>query len=161
MVGDYIDHNAVKPVSKVKPVIYLVGSLRNPVVPQVGGLLRPLGFDVFDDWHGVGPEADDHWQSYEKARGRSYGEALQGHAAKNIFRFDKTHIERADIGILVAPAGKSGHLEIGYMAGRGNVLRPKRENAGTAGNFRQRAARGAGAVGCDVSVLLSDFLLRR
>ncbi len=99
--------------------IYLIGSLRNPVVPKVGNILRAEGFEVFDDWYAVGPEADDKWREYEQARGRTYPEALQGHAARNTFTFDKRHLDQADIAVLVAPAGKSGHMELGYVLGTG------------------------------------------
>ncbi|KKL16494.1 hypothetical protein LCGC14_2494950, partial [marine sediment metagenome] len=45
--------------------------------------------------------------------------ALDGWAGKHVFEFDKFHIDRADFGILILPAGKSGHLELGYMIGCG------------------------------------------
>lgn len=99
--------------------LYLIGSLRNPAVPLLAQTLRGQGFEVFDDWYAVGPKADDHWLEYEKARGRTYAEALQGHAAKNTFHFDKTHIDAANIGVLLYPAGRSAHLELGYMIGQG------------------------------------------
>ena len=99
--------------------VYIIGSLRNPEVPELAKQIRELGFEVFDDWHGTGPEADDYWQKYEENRGRPYHEALYGYAATNTFEFDKSHIDAADIGILLLPAGKSGHLEIGYMTGQG------------------------------------------
>lgn len=99
--------------------IYLVGSLRNPDVPAIGRAIRDLGFDVFDDWHAAGPHADDEWQRYEDSRGHSYKQALANHAAKHVFAFDKHHLDRSDIGVLIMPAGKSGHLELGYLAGQG------------------------------------------
>ena len=99
--------------------IYLIGSLRNKEVPYFGNSLRALGHEVFDDWHGVGPHADDHWQEYETIRGRSYPEALAGDAAQNTFHFDLRHIQRADMAVMMLPAGKSGHLEFGYMIGQG------------------------------------------
>jgi len=99
--------------------IYLIGSLRNPAVPTFGNDLRNLGHEVFDDWHGAGPHADDHWQDYETIRGRSYPEALQGFAALNTYRFDLRHINDSDMAVLMLPAGKSGHLEFGYMMGQG------------------------------------------
>lgn len=105
----------------MKPCLYLIGSLRNPAVPMLGHTIRKMGFEVFDDWHGAGPEADDHWQKYEQARGRTYAEALEGYAAKHAFAFDKAHLERSDIGLLIMPAGKSGHLELGWMAGKGKT----------------------------------------
>jgi hypothetical protein len=100
-------------------LIYLIGSLRNPVVGDIAKRLRDLGYEVFDDWRAAGEEADDKWRDYEKARGHDYQTALKGYAAHHVFHFDKTHIDRADVGVLVLPAGKSAHLELGYMIGRG------------------------------------------
>lgn len=100
-------------------VIYLIGSLRNPEIPKIGQQLRGAGFEVFDDWFAGGPIADDSWQEYEKSRGTSYDTALKSYAARHVFNFDLEHLNRADIGILVLPAGKSGHLELGYMIGKG------------------------------------------
>lgn len=109
-------HNDEAPAPKV----YIIGSLRNPKVPQISRMLRhQTGMDIFDDWYAAGPEADDKWRDYEKARGRSFTEALEGHAARNVFAFDKRHLETSQAAILVLPAGKSGHLELGWMIGRG------------------------------------------
>lgn len=99
--------------------VYIIGSLRNPEIPKVGAKLRAQGFEVFDDWYAAGPEADDHWKAYEVARGRTFKQALQGRAARNVFRFDKANLDRADLAVLVLPAGKSGHLELGYFIGTG------------------------------------------
>lgn len=98
---------------------YLIGSLRNPVVPEVANTLEKLGFEVFADWFAAGEIADDSWQAYETARGRTYLEALKGYAANHVFQFDLHHLHRCDGAILVYPAGKSAHLELGYMAGLG------------------------------------------
>lgn len=102
--------------------IYIIGSLRNPEVPRLAHILRREGYDVFDDWYSAGPEADDKWQEYEQARERSYHEALNGYHAKHAFSLDKRHLDRCDTAILVCPAGKSCHLEFGYMAGRGKQV---------------------------------------
>lgn len=99
--------------------IYVIGSLRNPYIPQLAVILREEGYEVFDDWFASGPEADDKWQEYERQRSRSYGEALKGHAAKNVFEFDRRHLERANTVVMVMPAGKSGHLELGWALGKG------------------------------------------
>jgi hypothetical protein len=99
--------------------VYLIGSLRNKEIPNIGNKLRESGFEVFDDWFAAGPEADDKWRDYERSRGRSYLEALHGLAATNVFEFDKRHLSQADSVILVLPAGKSGHLELGWSLGRG------------------------------------------
>lgn len=107
-----------RPTRKVKS-LYIIGSLRNPNVPIIASKLRIDGFDVFDDWYSGGPEADDKWQEYEKARGRGYAEALAGVHAQNVFQLDKYHIDSRDAVVMVAPAGKSGHLELGYARGTG------------------------------------------
>lgn len=99
--------------------IYLIGSLRNPAVQNIAAILRLAGYEVFDDWFAAGEKADDSWQEYERERGRHYSEALYGHAATHVFEFDLHHLEESDIAVLVLPAGKSGHLELGYMAGKG------------------------------------------
>lgn len=103
--------------------VYLIGSLRNEAIPKLGVTLRNHGFEVFDDWFAAGPEADDYWQKYERQRGRTYNEALRGAAANHVFRFDKSHLDRCDAAVLVLPAGKSGHLELGYAAGLGKETR--------------------------------------
>ncbi len=99
--------------------IYLIGSLRNPHVTVLAKSLRSDGYEVFDDWMAAGPEADDYWQKYETERGHTYAQALQGYAARHVFEFDKYHLDRCDIGLLLLPAGKSGHLELGYLIGTG------------------------------------------
>lgn len=99
--------------------VYLIGSLRNPEVPKAANKIRELGFEVFDDWYAAGPEADDKWRDYEKERGRTYREALRGLAADHVYRFDKKHLDECDVAILYLPAGKSAHLELGYVIGKG------------------------------------------
>lgn len=99
--------------------IYLIGSLRNPKVVKLGNLLRKHKFDVFDDWAAAGKIADDCWQAYENARGRNYADALKGYAAQHVFGFDRKHLQRCDAVVLLLPAGKSGHLELGWSLGRG------------------------------------------
>ena len=100
-------------------MIYLIGSLRNSEIPKIGNELRERGFEVFDDWYAPGPKADEHWQAYETGKGSTYKQAIRGWAGKHIFEFDMAHLQRADIAILVLPAGKSGHLELGWVAGQG------------------------------------------
>lgn len=102
-----------------KMMVYIVGSLRNPEVLRVGDALREQGYDAFDNWMSAGEHADDAWRDYEKGRGRTYAEALHGRSARHVFNFDRPHLDLSDAAILVMPAGKSGHLELGYMSGRG------------------------------------------
>lgn len=101
--------------------LYIIGSLRNPQIPEIANTIRGccMNVTVFDDWYAAGPEADDYWQKYEQGRGNSFGHALVSPAAQNVFQFDKRHLDNSDGALLVMPAGKSGHLELGYMAGKG------------------------------------------
>lgn len=99
--------------------IYLIGSLRNPEVPKLAQTLRKAGHIVFDDWYAAGPEADDKWMEYEKNRGHDFATALNGFAAQHVYSYDKSHLDRCGVGVLLMPAGKSGHLELGYMIGQG------------------------------------------
>lgn len=99
--------------------LYLIGSLRNKAVPLLAKTIRTsTSFEVFDDWMAAGPEADDWWKTYEIDRGHSYAEALSGFAARHVFEFDRHHLDTSDAAVLLLPAGRSGHLELGYMAGR-------------------------------------------
>ena len=99
--------------------IYLIGSMRNPLVVEVAAALRDIGFDVFDDWHAAGPTAEDEWRKYENQRGRSYVEALDGYAACHTYEYNMRHLKRCDMGVLVMPSGRLAHLEFGYMIGLG------------------------------------------
>lgn len=100
-------------------VIYVIGSLRNKQIPEIVNKIQAAGHEAFADWYGAGPEADDKWKEYNEEIGRPYLDALHSHGARAIFEFDKKHLERADTVILVAPAGKSGHLELGWALGKG------------------------------------------
>lgn len=103
--------------------IYLIGSLRNPAVPILAANLRErLGIEIFDDWYAAGPRADDHWMEYEKAREHTYAQALEGHAARHVYNFDKAHLDDSVGGVLLLPAGKSGHSEFGYLRGQGKPV---------------------------------------
>lgn len=101
--------------------LYLIGSLRNARIPELANEIEKLtpGWQVFDEWYSAGEEADDKWRDHQKVRGRSYMQALRGPAAGAVFNFDRRHLEGADAVCLAAPAGKSGHLELGWAIGRG------------------------------------------
>lgn len=104
-----------------KRKVYLIGSLRNPNIVALGERLRDAMPDVqvFDDWLCAGPHADDAWRDHEKALGHSYLEAIERPAAKHVFAFDKFHLLDSTAVVLVAPAGKSAHLELGWALGQG------------------------------------------
>lgn len=99
--------------------IYLIGSLKNEWISTVAKSLRDLGYDVFDDWRSPGPDADDYLRDYYRERGFNYREIMQSFSTQQIFEYDRKHLERCDEAIMVMPAGKSGHLELGTVLGAG------------------------------------------
>lgn len=107
---------------KIKPKlfrVYLIGSLGNVAVPSTAATLRAAGHEVFASWYAAGPEADRHWEAYERGRGLTFEQALRDHAAQSVFNFDRSHLDRCDAAVLLMPAGRSGHLELGYAIGKG------------------------------------------
>lgn len=106
-------------LDRTRPVVYLVGSLRNPQVPSLAADIRALGIECVDNWYAAGERADDSWQAYSNARGRTYQEALNSREAKHVFHFDRAYLNLADAVVLLYPAGRSGHLEFGYAIGQG------------------------------------------
>lgn len=99
--------------------IYLIGALRNWRIVELANDLTALGYDAFADWITPGPEADTYLLKYAKLRGWSYKTALNSAAARNGFTFDKANIDNSDVVVMVMPAGKSAHLELGYARGCG------------------------------------------
>lgn len=99
--------------------IYLIGSLRNDRLVAVANLIEARGHEVFADWYAPGPQTDEYWQTYEAARGRNYLQAINGPHAWHVFLFDKEWLDWCDATVMVCPAGKSAHLELGYVLGRG------------------------------------------
>ncbi len=103
-----------------KTLIYIAGSMKNrDGIRKVTQQMQDAGFNTFNDWIMPGEETDQKWQEFEQAQGRTYLEALQAPHAKDVFYFDKEWLDKSDAIILVLPAGKSAHIELGYMVGRG------------------------------------------
>src|SRR5271154_5184443 len=98
---------------------YLAGSLRNANIPEFANQLASEGYEVFSVWFSPGPEADNYGRNYSKARGRSYREFLDSYAMKNVFEFDRFHMNRCDALVVLMPAGRSAHLELGVTLGQG------------------------------------------
>ena len=102
--------------------VYIIGSLRNATLAGTANQLRELmgpNVTIFDDWMCAGPNADDAWRDHEQGRNNTFLEALQLPAAKHVFAFDKHHLTESDAVVLIAPAGKSAHLELGWSLGKG------------------------------------------
>lgn len=116
---DFPEVSLFLPVRKKIKSIYIIGALRNPTIPQFANELQAEGFEAFGDWYSAGPDADDYLRDYSKARGLNYKQTLESYAARHIFEFDKYHLDRCDAAVLFAPGGKSAHMELGYVIGRG------------------------------------------
>lgn len=99
--------------------VYLIGSLSNPRVPALANELEAEGIAAFDGWYSPGPDTDAQWRDHEMLRGRTFIDALAGPHAQNVFQFDKRWLDGAAAVVLVAPAGRSAHLELGYVVGQG------------------------------------------
>lgn len=103
-----------------KPCLYVIGSLRNPTIPELAKYLREeTKLELFDDWWSASEDADEWWQHHETYKGRSYQDAINGYHAEHVFSFDLHHLQRSAGGILTLPCGKSGHLEFGFLMGQG------------------------------------------
>ncbi len=102
-----------------KNAVYVIGALGNQDIIPFTIELEAQGLNPFSEWHTPGPEADSYLLKYAKARGWSYKQALNSYAAKQVYQFDKEHIDRCPAAVLLAPAGRSAHLELGYVIGKG------------------------------------------
>lgn len=97
-------------------MIYVVGSLAGTRVEEVADRLREAGHDVFDQWRAA---QGDYWADYAIRRGMNFREALAMDFTETAFQFDMKHLLKADVGVLVMPAGRSAGLELGWLLGRG------------------------------------------
>lgn len=104
--------------------IYVASSWRNGRQPDIVRVLRLDGHEVYDfrdPFHERGgfrwDQATDEPPPWTKEKIR---EILEGSMeAAGGYLSDYRAMNWADIGLLVLPCGRSAHLELGYMAGRG------------------------------------------
>lgn len=107
--------------------IYVASSWRNKVQPLVVRYLRSEGHDVYDfrdpgtaggafGWVEIDLGSDRPWHGWTNADAI---EALEHPVARAGFAADWTALTRAQVGVLVGPCGRSAHLELGVMVGRG------------------------------------------
>jgi hypothetical protein len=105
--------------------IYVASSWRNALQPLVVSVLRRDGHQVYDfrnpetaagafAWSDLG--IGDDWTKWGTTQSI---EALEHPIAKGGFASDWTALTRATLGVLVGPCGRSAHLELGVMVGRG------------------------------------------
>ena len=102
--------------------IYVASSWRNDKQPSTVLALLGAGHQVYDfrnPPHGRGgfalSEIDPAWQSWTAEQ---YRAALDHPISQVGFNSDLDGMAWADTGLLLLPAGRSAHLELGWMAGR-------------------------------------------
>jgi hypothetical protein len=110
--------------------VYVASSWRNARYPEVVARLRAEGIEHYDFRN---PEDGNHgFSGAQVSRELGYGEdgwknpqadaallMLFHPLADEGFRLDHGALLRASAGLLVMPCGRSAHLELGYLAGRG------------------------------------------
>lgn len=101
-------------------LVYVGGSMRNRKgVLEVAKALEEAGVETFHSWINPGEETDDKWQEWQKSLGRDYFAAMKDPHVANVFNFDKLWLRKSDAFVMVGPAGKSAHAELGFMYGCG------------------------------------------
>jgi nucleoside 2-deoxyribosyltransferase len=102
--------------------IYLATSWRNPHYDAVLATLRAAGHEVYDfrneetafGWEQIDPsyQHGDKWDVRQLTAAYDNPLTLQG------FMRDAQALDWCDALVMLLPCGKSGHLELGYAAGR-------------------------------------------
>lgn len=102
--------------------IYVASSWRNNFQPEVVHALKVQQFDVYDfrnppkqtdfSWSMV----DEDWHSWST---HDYLAALDDPVSRAGFAAEYEALEWCDVCVLVLPAGRSAHLELGWCAGKG------------------------------------------
>jgi hypothetical protein len=103
--------------------IYVASSWRNPWQPNVVGLLRSLGHEVYDFREPIPGDNGFHWREVDpKWRGwtpKEYREGLKHPLAKKGFKSDADALAWCDACVAVQPYGTSTALELGWASGAG------------------------------------------
>ncbi len=107
--------------------IYVASSWRNEEQPALVERLRKEGHEVYDfrNPQGDGPgtgfgwqRLDPDWKNWTPEKYRLY---LTHAVAQAGFESDERAMIRADACVLCLPAGRSAHLELGWMLGQGKL----------------------------------------
>jgi hypothetical protein len=110
--------------------VYVASSWRNPHYERVIGMIRDLGHQVWDwrnpptggngfSWQEVGREGYRHGDRVTLGEWRAM---LTHPIAGAGFASDLAGMNWCDVGVLLHPAGRSAHLEAGWLAGRGKKV---------------------------------------
>lgn len=99
--------------------IYIASSCRNDHQPAIIRDLEAAGHEVYDFRHGVKfkwSDIDPNWITWSS---QTFREALGHPFAHDAFEADLCGMKWAEAFVLVAPAGRSAHLELGWATGAG------------------------------------------
>lgn len=107
--------------------VYVASSWRNAIQPTVVRRLREAGLEVYDfrdpandkgafAWSDLGVERPDDWSPERCIAFLDHPRAVEG------FEQDFGAMQKADLCVLVLPAGRSANLEAGWFVGRGKPL---------------------------------------
>jgi len=103
--------------------IYVASSWKNARQPQVVKALREAGHNVYDFRHPEPHYGGFHWSDidpeWKQWSMQQLQQALHHPVAIKGFKADLAALNVADAVVLVAPCGRSSHLELGYAIGRG------------------------------------------
>lgn len=108
--------------------IYVASSWRNPDQPELIKLLKEhFGEASVFDFRHPAPKCDGfHWEQIDPDwhdwTPEEYIGALRHRAATEGFMRDMLAMHEADVCVLLLPAGRSAHLEAGWMKGVGKRL---------------------------------------
>lgn len=104
--------------------VYVASSWRNPTHTAVVEMLRAAEIPCYDfkrdegaqfHWSEVDPNYKDRWDNSLTR----FQNMISHPRAKEGFTSDFGAMEKADAFVLVHPAGRSAHLELGWAVGRG------------------------------------------
>lgn len=105
--------------------LYVASSWRNERYPGVVEALQLAGHQVFD-WRSPAHgrpfgwrELDEDWQAWSP---RKFRTMLQHPVALEGFQKDYQGMQGADVCVLLAPCGRSAHLEAGWFWGQGKPV---------------------------------------
>jgi hypothetical protein len=118
-------HPKKQSTKMTKRKIYVASSWRNEHQPEVVGMLRELGHEVYDfknppngtgfAWSSINP----NWMNWTS---REYLEALKHPLAVAGFKSDFDGMQWADTCVMVLPCGRSANTEAGWMKGAGKEV---------------------------------------
>ena len=120
--------------------IYVASSWRNTIQPRVVHALRNFGHEVYDfknpteclpakdavsgpEWKKEILDQGFHWTEILPSEWTpdQFRSALDAPSAKRGFEQDMDALETCGACVLVLPCGKSAHLELGYLVGKGKL----------------------------------------